>query len=439
MAQRWLREFNCDCSHISRPELAVRGVLAGVGVLATACLLPLFAWVKLRDIPENSQYVGSHRCATCHRSEHAAWEDSLHNRMMRPVNRPGVVVAEFDEEDHGLRFELEDAVWAIGGKWEQQFMGHDGETETLLPGAWLGRPGHWDFKGWDGWQTPVPLRRCHGCHTVGLDVTAGRFVEANIGCESCHGPAEWHVDTRGLGRIYRGLEAEVCGQCHTRGRSTSGEFFFPVGYRPGDELDPYFEYELPSEGQNSSYWWGNGHERHRHQQYWAWRQGGHADSLSVLTERYDGRYGALEDDCLRCHAGESAVSTSNELSTAKAAEGITCSVCHNVHGSLDEPRVACDACHTEGAFYHQPERNADHVPCPSSAAVSCVGCHMPQTIQISGEHILHSHRPGVVPPEDTLKWQAPSSCANGGCHLDETPEELQAVFGAHYGEPRDEG
>jgi hypothetical protein len=401
-------------------------LIVGLVVVAAA------VYVKARPVPENSSYVGSERCASCHAEIHAAWAASEHTRMMRPADRLGVVVADFDSEDEGLRFGREEAVWAIGGKWEQQFMGHDGKGETLLPGAWLNLAGHWDFKGWDGWEQPVPLRRCHGCHTVGLDVETGRFVEPNIGCESCHGPAEWHAQTLGLGRIHSEADAQICGQCHTRGTSASGEFFFPVGYRPGRDLDADFEHAGPSPGQNSSYWWGKGRVRKRHQEYAAWKQGGHADSSTSLRDGYDGRYGEVTEDCLRCHAGDQALGRAGP-GVGDAAIGITCSVCHNVHGDLDEARVGCDACHEGGAFYHEPAWNDGHVACGTEARVDCTSCHMPQSVAIGGAYVLHDHGPGIVPPRDTLAWGTPSSCANGGCHADAEAAALQTLYEAHYG------
>jgi len=311
-------------------------------------------------------------------------------------------------------------------------MGHDGETETLLPGAWLGIKGHWDFVGWDGWRVPVPLQRCHGCHTVGLDVEQGTFTETNIGCESCHGPGEWHVRTQGLGRIHSSVDADVCGQCHSRGMSTSREYFFPVGYRPGKELDDYFIEVKPSVGQNSSYFWGNGRPRKRHQEHLSWRRGGHADSLRSLKDGYDGRFGAVTSDCLGCHAGEAALAPERIWSLEDVRDGITCSVCHNVHGGLTEPRIDCDGCHTAGAFEHTPERNARHVPCPSTAEVGCVDCHMPQSVTIGGGFVLHDHAPGIIPPEDTLRWSTPNSCANGLCHSTTPTEHLARAFDAFY-------
>jgi hypothetical protein len=409
----------------------LRRVLGALGGLLLVAGLALLVYVKLRPIPPDAAYVGSAPCADCHRDEHPTWAVSQHQKMMRPADEPGVVVAHLEAQ--GLRFERNAAVWAIGGKWEQQFMGFDGQTETLLPGAWLELVGHWDLQSWDGWQVPIPRERCHGCHTVGLDLETGHFVEPNIGCESCHGPAEWHVRTLGMGRIYSGVESEVCGQCHTRGQSPSGQFFFPVGYRPGLDLAPHFVPLAPTPNQTSSYWWGNGVARKRHQEYPAWLQGGHSASLRSLREGYDGRYGAVTEECLSCHAGDYILaSRGSRPSIDEAQQGVTCSVCHSVHGDLDQPRMGCEACHTTGAYYHQPERNADHVPCPREAGVGCVDCHMPKTVEIGGAYALHSHSPGIVTPAEGARWGMPSSCANGGCHADASPEELQIVFERHF-------
>lgn len=381
-------------------------------------------------IPEDAQFIGSDACGTCHWRAHGGWEDSLHPEMMRRVDQPGVVVADFTAEN--MPFDPEDAVWAIGSRFAQQFMGHDGTTETLLPGSWLVDKGEWKTKGWDGWNVPVPLQRCHGCHTVGLDVETGHFVEPGIGCESCHGPGSWYRNTLGFGAIASTLDAQVCGQCHTRGLSADGKHFFPVGYKIGEPLADYFRESQPTISQNSGEWWGNGREHKRHQEYGAWKQGGHADSLESLTDGYDGRYGKVGPACLRCHAAEAAADPRRHFELDEVQHGITCTVCHNVHGGLDAPRYRCDYCHEQGAFYHQPERNADHVVCGKAAEVSCVDCHMPLTAKNGGGLNLHTHYPGIVPPSDTDEYGVPSSCANGGCHTDVPTLELQTAFEGHY-------
>ncbi|WP_089723713.1 ammonia-forming cytochrome c nitrite reductase subunit c552 [Candidatus Thiosymbion oneisti] len=400
----------------------------GLGVLAVS--IGALVIVRQAPIPEDATYVGSAACSSCHRSEYAGWHASHHSKMMRRVDQEGVVVADFNAED--MPFDPKQAVWAIGSRWEQQFMGHDGKTETLLPGAWLVAAGEWKIKGWDGWQVPVPRRRCHGCHTVGLNVETGEFVEPGIGCESCHGPGSWHRTTLGLGAIAATLDAQVCGQCHTRGRSTDGRHFFPVGYRPGAPLADYFRTTEPTPGQTSAAWWGNGREYKRHQEYAAWRRGGHADSLRHLKEGYDGRYGQVTSDCLRCHAAEAAIDPHRKHTLDAVEHGITCAVCHQVHGGLDRLRLECDDCHEPGAFYHHPERNADHVVCGDQAGVTCVDCHMPRTAKNGGRFSLHTHHPGIIPPSDTAQYGVPSSCAKGTCHADRQTEWLQAAFERHY-------
>ncbi|MGH0028972.1 MAG: multiheme c-type cytochrome [Myxococcota bacterium] len=387
-------------------------------------------WIKLAPQPDARSFTGSSACERCHEEITRSWQASQHTKMMRPADAPGVVVADFSDEAARSRIDLDEVVWAIGGKWEQQFMGEDDQGETLEPGAWMHLSREWQFKGWDGWQVPVPKRRCHGCHTVGLDVETGSFVEPNIGCESCHGAASWHVRTWGLGRVTSTASADACGQCHSRGKDPSGRYFFPVGYTPGSRLDEHFEALLPSPGQTSSQWWGNGHARDRHQELAAWRQGGHSKSLESLRDGYDGRFGPAADDCLSCHAAEAVLQPWLDVSLETAREPITCAVCHNVHGRLDEPRMACGECHggAESAFHHTPDLNPGHVPCPESAQVECADCHMPQTAKIGGEYALHSHSAGIVTPRQAETWGMPSSCQNGGCHVGDPLERFDAFF-----------
>ena len=400
-------------------------LLVGFGVLF---------YIKYAPVPIDAAYVGSAFCLDCHSDEHTQWADSLHPKMMRRVDEKGAVLADFSEDNPDAQFSLDAAVWVIGSKWQQQFMGNDGEKETLLHGAWQVGKQAWETKNWDGWQVPEPLSRCHGCHTVGLNVENGSFVEPGIGCESCHGPGEWHVDTAGHGRIYSLLDSMMCGQCHTRGKSKDGNFFFPVSYKPGKNLEDHFDEIKPDYIQNSSHWWGNGRERKRHQEYFAWKQGGHANSLKSFTEGYDGKYGELTNDCLVCHAATAAMKGKGAgVGLDDVEHGITCAVCHYSHGDLDEPRLGCDSCHSKGAYFHHPTRNEGHIPCPSSANVQCVNCHMPLTGKNGGEYALHSHTPGIVQPKDTAEFGVPSSCANGECHQDRDVEWLQGTYEVHYG------
>jgi len=398
-----------------------------IALLAASCVF----YIKQQLVSTNTEYVGSQRCLSCHFDEHNEWFSSLHSKMMRKLSTPGVLEADFNVV--GVAFDPEQAVWAIGSKWEQQFMGVQDGREVLLPGAWMKATRSWKTQGWDGWTVPDPVRRCHGCHTVGLNINTGEFIEPSVGCESCHGPGDWHVLTKGLGGIASGVDAQICGQCHTRGHSKDGALFFPYGYKPGARLDSYFDEIKPYAAQNTSQWWRNGHPRKRHQEYYSWRQGGHVNSLKSLKGGYDGKYGQVTSKCLGCHAGEAINDGQSEHYTLEEVEyGITCAVCHNVHGKLEQLRLSCSSCHGEGASYHQPEINPNHIPCPESAEVQCEQCHMPLTVMNGGGYTLHSHRAGIISPDETRKSGVPGSCANGGCHKDKSIDWLQAAFDKNY-------
>jgi hypothetical protein len=91
----------------------------------------------------------------------------------------GVAAIDLSLENSDLLPHPEDAVWAISSKWQQQSMGrpsYNGEIEALLPDCLQVEPQRWSNRNWDGWQVAVPLRRCHDCHTVGLDVDTGPTV-----------------------------------------------------------------------------------------------------------------------------------------------------------------------------------------------------------------------------------------------------------------------
>jgi hypothetical protein len=407
---------------------------ATVGTLVAVALSWNGIYFRLAHPPNQLRYLGSSSCESCHRAEHAAWQDSLHRKMMRNIQLDGEILADFDGEHAPNDLIQEDIKWVIGSKWEQQYMGHDGITETLLPGAWKVRQAAWKQTAWDGWAEPRPLHRCHGCHTVGLDVDSGQFVEAGIGCESCHGPGEWHVKSRGIADIHTGLEAEQCGQCHVRGRSTDGSVFYPKGFKPGGDLNSHLVEWQPDYIQNSSAWWGNGRERTRHQEFTAWKVGGHVNALKSLLEGYEGQYGQVTAECLSCHAAEAAVNPHAEpIKLADARNGVTCTVCHTSHGALESTRIDCAQCHDRGAYHHQTEPLAQHIPCPNEANVQCAHCHMPKTVRMGGEYRLHSHHPGIVPPSDTQQFGVPNSCANGGCHSKDSIEEQIQAFQAFYG------
>lgn len=72
--------------------------------------------------------------------------------------------------------------------------------------------------------TKEEIKGCYYCHTTGYGKPGG-FISLektphlkNAGCEVCHGPGEFHVNTRDPSYIKRHLTKEDCEVCHTEER-----------------------------------------------------------------------------------------------------------------------------------------------------------------------------------------------------------------------------
>lgn len=156
-------------------------------------------------------------------------------------------------------------------------------------------------------------------------------------------------------------------------------------------------------------------------------------ALDSLKNGYDGRFGEVDSECLVCHSAEAAIYPDRSFDLSEVQLGVTCAVCHQVHGDLDQPRLSCESCHDQGPFHHSQIAVAEHVPCPTSADVQCIDCHMPITIKIGDAYRLRSHAPGITAPKDASAFSAPSSCANGGCHQSADAGWLQDEYERFYG------
>ncbi len=163
-------------------------------------------------------------------------------------------------------------IWrTLGGNgfWRQRYITQIGQSTFILPVQYNEREANWVPYASDDWYDGNGAPRfddeltvvdeidpaisfdlhCIGCHSTGLDVQfsaeAGQYLtgyqELNIGCETCHGPGQAHVDSAGnpdlilnpadlLDGTAAGMAAAglVCGRCHVRG----------VGTVPVDGLEP---------------------------------------------------------------------------------------------------------------------------------------------------------------------------------------------------------
>ncbi len=294
-----------------------------------------------------SGYVGSARCSSCHDQEYYAWRDTLHANMIQDLaTDPDAVVGDFDSDDPERPFALSDVAYTIGGHWKQQYIHQSENGElTILPAQWIVESATWTTDltstaeisvtavitgpgGLTDWR-----RSCSGCHVTGLDTERWEFTEFGVGCESCHGPGESHVEDPENVDL-PAVDEQVCGACHSRGVSPDGHAF-PSTYQPGDALLDHF---TPSVDPGD--FWPDGSAKRNHQQYTDWSQGSRmalaTDTSCVTCHASHGEgVGAIQlveplnDLCLECHSGKTAIIQHTPYhDRASLEQDFTCADCH---------------------------------------------------------------------------------------------------------------
>ena len=297
-------------------------------------------------------------------------------------------------------------------------------------------PPHDDNPQFGTWS--LTCLKCHATHARprvdyegnalrGADTQVGEF---GIGCESCHGPGEAHVQKHGSpatrytarhddaadptitnpARLPFDRATMVCGQCHGqhdyRFNDAAARAWFVNGfrYRPGDDLNADRTPKFQGEGQ-----------------FWS-------DGLIRVAGR---EYNALLRS--RCHT-----------------EGhTTCTTCHVLHQPVDDARPvgqwaddqlrnededrSCRSCHA--AIAQQGTAHTHHAE--GSSGARCVNCHMPRIVY--GVLDLHrSHRIDSPHPARDAAAGRPHACTL--CHVDRTlawaAESMRGFWGAKYQAPQ---
>ncbi len=291
-----------------------------------------------------------------------------------------------------------------------------------LPIAWVGddptRPGfpgpHWlpfEVETWlDGQgaftfpigQRPPPARsadaRCFACHTTGwtielrpddsveLSATVGdgRWNDAHVGCERCHGPGSSHFEAEDVDkprfivrpdRLDPARANEVCGQCHASVHGIGTALPFPFSalqgwFLPGDDLGDF--------AVSTAQHWPSGVAAAPNQQFDERMLSPHETGLASLR-------------CIDCHDPHGGVERSLRVS---AQDNTLCASCHD---GLNFTTTSAED-HT-GHLYD---------PAGPTESGRCIGCHMAPTASrlswttASGAGDLSSHLFMARPPADTL-------------------------------------
>lgn len=353
-----------------------------------------------KDSKAMNGYVGSAKCGECHDKTYNTWKKTLHARAIQDARiNPKIIDGDFTIENEFKTFTKEDVVLTHGVQWKQRYIDKDWH---ILPAQWNYQSEEWADYHSDKWKEADWRKACAKCHVVGYDEKTMKWVELGVGCESCHGPGEAHVkaDTaKKAGTIVNpsGLpsdrQAEVCGQCHTRGMTPDGKYEFQVGYMPGEDLVPADF--TPVGKDDTKAWWPDGSVKQHRQQYIDW-------------------YG-----------------------TPHQKAGVTCTTCHQTHEQTTKfatrlaPNNLCLSCHsnisTDSTIGHAPLLMA-----PQHS--DCIGCHMAPTGKsgVSGDERTHTFR--VVKPQATLelgggdRTKQPNACNLCHWHENDDPAALQKAL-----------
>ncbi|NLI75774.1 MAG: hypothetical protein GX442_04950 [Candidatus Riflebacteria bacterium] len=297
---------------------------------------------------ESRSYAGSKACAACHEKIFQAWAKTPHARMTR---RPAEVPEVQGLTSGELEWPVEKVRYVLGSHYVHRFVAEASGTLVVLPRIWDRNSRSWLATRDYGWDRRFYLKQCAGCHNTGFSAENDRFVEAGVGCEACHGPALNHVRTTSPRFVANPADFPperqemLCESCHTSGLDNTGQYHFPVGYQPGDDLSSFFSGLTPKPGQDDTNFAGDESVADRHRQW------------EFLKARLFLAKGLTCDYCQNFR----------NYKTASGSEYLT----HDQY---------CLTCHTDR------ERHPAESP-----GENCTRCHVPMKTA-SGAYSIHDHK-----------------------------------------------
>ena len=353
----------------------------------------------------SAHYTGSQSCEKCHQEIYARWKKTpMANVVRDPHEHPEAITPDL-ANNNVARFTKNQVAFVYGSLWKQRYFTKVGDDYFPLPVQWdfaenSWRPYHVPDKGGDWWTAFYPsdnMQRptgptCDGCHSVGYDIHTKQVAEWNVGCERCHGPGSEHVAHPSRSNIVNpGLmdpvaDNDTCIQCHSQGQPRTspieGKYYdWPVGYNVGLKLADYWKLEDCTLGQTTFYYFPD------------------------------------------CTAHKNRMQGNDFAQSVMYRRGITCSSCHDVHGTANYAQLRkpaeqiCLDCHgpasANGPHTATLEAHSHHKD--GSPGSQCVACHMPaiETEGVPGTFV-HAHTFRFITPEMTDKYGIPNPCTS--CH-----------------------
>ena len=458
--------------------------LVGLGLVIMVVALAIMITPSYAQDPADANYVGSRECSSCHRDISRDFGESPHALALQDVERdPALILGDFTggddirlvqfpAEETTRAFRAEDVKFTMGGRYVQRYVYEvERDVYRVFPAEWNMIEQVWQpFAIAEVWDDPAYDfgQNCAGCHTTAYVPRRVDWEDEGVQCEACHGPGSEHVDVaddagdspsdRELLEIRNAIvlspDAEVCGQCHSRGTENSDGYPFPTDYDTWSHnlLD---NYTLPPLD-DGIHWWATGQASQPNMQFNEWLESGHANALTVLQESE----ADVQPECLTCHssdyrqnqarmasieAGERAGDLPEALTIETAQFGVTCTTCHGLHTATEQDFMLvapadelCMECHqntelTEGLHHPVVEmvqgmalvegitgQPSGHFT--SEDGPTCTTCHMNEVPVSEGERTSHSL--AIVMPNGDVNLPM-DSCTS--CH-DDLSADYMASF-----------
>lgn len=384
----------------------------------------------------NAAFVGNQTCVACHSKQFKDWEHSHHAKAMMEVNDANVL-GDFNNAQlvrEGLThkmFKKNDAFYVItdgpdGNMQEfqvkytfgyhpiqQYLVEFDKGRLQVLSLTWDVVKKEWYYmsdeiyknlsvthENWLHWTNQAYNwnSMCAECHTTNLkknydpttDFYKTTWTQLSVNCESCHGPAEYHLKwsankemaianygfVKSMKKSDNKSQLETCARCHSR-RSIYGDY---------------------------DYKWEQLHEQMA------------IGTIGSPNYHPDGQI--KEEDF---EIGSYMQSKMHEM-------GVKCSNCHNVHSGkvkFQDNRL-CTQCHLPNQY--DSEKHHHHQKNQSGS--SCVDCHMPGQY-FMGRHFRRDHSLRIPRPDISQVTNAPNACNQ--CHKDKTVDWAVEKTKAWYG------
>lgn len=275
-------------------------------------------------------------------------------------------------------------------------------------------------------------KKCLYCHSTGTsnlqqnsngEWTAS-FTERSITCEACHGPSAEHVAKGGgIGttinpsKLSVARANELCGSCHSRGKSRKGETFnkntdpsgsfdFPwslanAPYTPGQVLSDYYTFEKFG----STEVWPDTYDtaKAHHQQFMDFRYDKHL------------QYGLT---CWTCHDPHGNGNRSDLKGDPNRND--LCLDCHGLGKEYEMSNIDQTTGSIQNHTYHNVDPISPDQPTVGNGSL-CSNCHYPFTAKSGAVYDVRAHTAKIVYPVESSKFlvsgsRMPNSCMNGYCH-----------------------